>query len=133
MKGMRASKYFLTAVLATGLVAGLGVFRAADDKPKYSIEEVMGMAHKGTKTKPSLFKQVVDGKASDEQKKQLVEYYEALCKNKPEKGSEDDWKMRTSAMLKAAKEIADGKDAGKQLAKAANCKACHDLHKSEDD
>ncbi len=38
---MRTVKYFMMAVLTTGLVAGLGMFRAADDKPKYNIEEIM--------------------------------------------------------------------------------------------
>jgi hypothetical protein len=126
---MRTVKYFGMAVLTMGMLAGLGMFRAADDKAKYSIEEVMEKAHKG---KPSLFKQVVDGKASDEQKKELVELYEALAKNKPEKGSEDDWKKRTSAMVKSAKEVAGGNGgAARQLAKAANCKGCHELHKGE--
>ena len=36
----------------------------------------------------------------------------------------------TTALLKAAKGVAAGKaDAGKALAKAANCKACHSAHK----
>lgn len=127
---MRMAKYFGMAVLTMGLAAGLGVFRAADDdKPKYTIEEVMEKAHKG---KPSLFKQVVDGKASDEQKKELVEYYQALAKNKPEKGSEADWKKRTDALLTAAKQVANGNAAARQqLGRAASCKACHQAHKPD--
>ncbi|HZV04290.1 MAG TPA: hypothetical protein VE999_04295 [Gemmataceae bacterium] len=127
---MRTAKYFGMAVLTLGLAAGLGMYHAADEaKAKLSIEEVMEKAHKG---KPSLFKQVMSGKASEEQKKKLVEYYEALTQNKPEKGSEADWKKRTTALVKAAKEVASGNDSARQqLGKAANCKSCHDAHKGD--
>jgi hypothetical protein len=125
---MRTTKYFLMAMMTVGLAAGLGVFQAAEDaKPKYEIEEIMEKAHKG---EPSLLKQVLDGKASDEQKKQLVEYYEALAKNKPEKGSEAEWKKRTTALVTAAKDVAKGNAAARQqLGQAAKCKACHQAHK----
>lgn len=125
---MRTTKYFLMATMTMGLVAGLGVFRAAEEAaPKYDIGEIMEKAHKG---KPSLFKQVMEGKASDAQKKQLVEYYEELAKNKPEKGSEADWKKRTTALVSAAKQVANGNAAARQqLGRAANCKSCHQAHK----
>ncbi len=126
---MRTAKYFLMAVLTLGLAASLGMFRAADDKPKYTIEEIMEKAHKG---KPSLWKKVVDGKASDDEKKQLLGLYEDLAKNKPEKGSQDDWKKRTSQIVKAAKNVvADKEGATKELGKAVNCKGCHQLHKGD--
>ncbi|MGH7171172.1 MAG: hypothetical protein ACRELF_05505 [Gemmataceae bacterium] len=130
---MRTTKYFLMAMMTMGLVAGLDVFRAADEaKPKYDIEEVMQKAHKAPKGKLSLLKQVMEGKASAEQKKQLVEYYEALAQNKPEKGSETDWKKRTTTLVAAAKKVADGNAAARQqLGRAANCKACHQLHKPD--
>lgn len=131
---MRTVKYFLTAVFATGLLAGLSVFRAADDKPKYTIEEVMEKAHKPTKS--SLFVQVKSGKASAEQKKELLELYEALNKNpapKSEKGSPADWKKRTGALVKAAKDVVGGKEgAREELAKAATCGKCHSVYKTDD-
>jgi hypothetical protein len=105
------------------------LFRAAEDKPRYTIEEVMEKAHKG---KPSLFKKVVDGKASADEKKQLLEYYQELAKNKPEKGDAGDWKTRTNNLVKAAKHAVEDKaGANKEVAKAANCKACHELHKPD--
>ena len=126
---MRTAKYFLMSVLTLGLAASLGMFRAADDKPKFSIDEIMDKAHKG---KPSLWKKVVDGKASPEEKKELLGLYEDLAKNKPEKGSQEDWKKRTGNMIKAAKDVVAAKDgATKALGKAVNCKACHELHKSD--
>jgi hypothetical protein len=130
---MRTMQYFLMAVMATGLAAGLGMFQAADDaKPKYDIEEIMEKAHKAPKGKLNLFQTVVKGKASEAQKKQLVEYYEELAKNKPEKGDLKDWQKRTGAMVKASKDVLSGKEgASKELAKAANCKQCHELHRGQ--
>jgi hypothetical protein len=127
---MRTVKYFTMAVMTLGLVAGLGMFQAADDaKPKYSIEEIMEKAHKG---KQNLFKQVVDGKANANQKTQLLDYYQELAKNKPSKGDLSDWQMRTTAMVKAAQKVAGGNDGARQeLKKAANCKACHELHRED--
>lgn len=127
---MRTTKYFVMTMMTMGLVAGLGVFRAAEEAaPKYDIGEIMEKANKG---KPSLLKQVIEGKASDAQKKQLVEYYEELAKNKPEKGSEADWKKRTTALVSAAKAVANGNAAARQqLGRAANCKACHQVHKGD--
>ena len=125
---MRTTKCFLMAVMTTCLVAGLYVFGAVDDaKPKYEISEIMDKAHKG---KMSLLQQVVQGKANDEQKKQLLEYYEELAKNKPEKGELKDWQKRTKALVKAAKDVVNGKEGAAQgLQKAANCKGCHQAHK----
>lgn len=130
---MRTTKYFLMAVMTLGLAAGLGMFRAADDaKPKYDIEEIMEKAHKAPKGKDSLFKQVAKGTASKEQQKQLLEYYQELAKNKPPKGELKDWQKRTNALVKATKNIMDGKaGANQELAKAANCKACHQQHKGD--
>jgi hypothetical protein len=126
---MRTVKYFLMAVLTLGLAASLGMFRAADDKPKYTIEEIMEKAHKG---KPSLLKKVVEGKASKDEKSQLLEYYQELSKNKPEKGDAGDWKKRTGSLVKVAKDVVAGKEgATKVLGKTANCKACHELHKPD--
>ena len=127
---MRTVKYFVLATLTLGALSGLATFQAADgDKPKNSIEEVMEKAHKG---KNSLFKKVVSGNANADQKKELLGLYQDLSKNKPEKGSQDDWKKRTSAMVSAAQEAVDGKPgAGPKIAKAANCKACHDLHRGQ--
>jgi hypothetical protein len=130
---MRTTKYFLTAVMTMGMAAGLGVFGAAEDaKPKYDTEEIMHKAHKAPKGKMSLFQLVVKGKANEEQKKQLLEYYEELAKNKPEKGDLKDWQKRTGALVSAAKGVVHGKEGSSQaLMKAANCGACHKAHKGE--
>jgi cytochrome c553 len=126
---MRTTKYFMMAALAAGLLGGLGVYQAAEEKAKLDIEQVMEKAHKG---KPSLFQKVLKGEASSAEKKELVNLYEELGKNKPPKGSEADWKKRTTALVKAAKGVAEDKEGSTAaLKKAANCKACHDQHKSD--
>ncbi|HTU93285.1 MAG TPA: hypothetical protein VMF69_24605 [Gemmataceae bacterium] len=130
---MRTIKYFLAALMTMGLAAGLGVFGAADeDKPKYDIEEIMQKAHKAPKGKTPLLQQVAKGKANEKQKEQLLEYYEELAKNKPPKGSKEDWKKRTKALVSAAKEAVAGKaTAGKALTNAAKCGDCHKAHRED--
>jgi cytochrome c553 len=130
---MRKVRMFLLVPLTAFLLAGLNLFQAADDaKPKYTIEEIMEKANKKRDGQPSLLKQVVDGKASDAEKKELLDYYTELAKNKPEKGELADWQKRTKAILSATKDVVDGKPGSeKALQKVVNCKACHEAHKGE--
>lgn len=112
-------------VIAFGWVALSLATSAEDAKPKYTIKEVMKSAHKG-----GLMKKVADGKATAEEKTQLVEFYVALAANKPPKGEAASWKEKTDALIAAAKDAEAGKDgAGAALSKAANCMACHSVHK----
>jgi hypothetical protein len=112
-------------MIAFGWVALGLVTNAEDAKPKHTIKEVMKACMKG-----GLCKKVADGKASEEEKKQLVEHFEALAGNKPPKGEAADWKSKTDALVAAAKDVAAGKEgAGAALSKAANCMACHSAHK----
>ena len=115
-------------ILAAGALAfvalvGLNLRAADDPKP---IKEIMGKAHKD-----GLLKKVSSGKASDDEKKELLALYEDLAKNKPPMGDEADWKTKTEAMVKAAKAVVDTGDKKSQnaLAKTVNCAACHKLHK----
>ncbi len=125
---MRTLRYFVLAGVAVAVVAGLGAYRAADADVK-DIETIMDKAHKGD---PSLFKQVVSGKATKDQAKELLDLYTDLGKNKPPKGSESDWKKRCDALVTSAKDVvAEKPGATKALATAANCKACHTVHKPD--
>ena len=109
-------------IVAFGWVA-VGVSgRAQDPKPKYTIKEVMKVAH----AKGKLRDKVTSGMASDAEKKELVEYYEALAANKPAKGDEASWKEKTAELLAAAKEAAAG---NLDKLKAVNCAGCHKAHK----
>jgi hypothetical protein len=121
-------RYGAAALLAVAF-AGMTVLGAADTKPKYDIETIMEKAHDEDN---GIFHKVVAGKATDEQKKTLLELYTELGKNKPPKGEAKSWKEKTTALVAAAKEVVDGKEDGvKDLKKAANCKGCHSIHKKD--
>lgn len=112
------------AMLACGWLA-LSLVAAEEEKPKHTTKQVMKLAHKG-----GLLKKVVDGKATDAEKKQLVELYTSLAGNKPPKGDAAAWKEKTDAVVAAAKDAAEGKEgAGALLTKATNCMGCHKDHK----
>jgi hypothetical protein len=100
---------------------------AADEE--LSIKKIMEKGHKG---KPPLCGKVASGKASKEEKQELLDLYTALAKAKPPKGDADSWKEKTEALVKAAKAcVADDKDGPASLKKAVTCKACHDVHKGK--
>ena len=119
-------------LLAATLLLGLAIVttetltRAADDdKPKFTIKQVMKRAMKG-----GLCKKVASGKADDAEKKELLELFQAMAKQKPPKGDADSWKDKTEALVAAANANVKGEDgAGPKLGKAANCKSCHSKHK----
>jgi mono/diheme cytochrome c family protein len=109
--------------------AGLSLSSGAaqDAKAKFTIKQVMKTAHKDKRKD-----KVAKGDASADEKKQLVELYEALAANKPPKGDEADWKAKTAALVAAAKDAEAGKaGAGEALTKAANCMECHTAHKGK--
>ena len=115
--------------MCMALLTTIGLNAADDEKPKYTIEEVMKKAH----GKNNLPKKLAAGTATDKEKEDLVAYYEALGKNKPPKGDAEGWKKKTDALLTAAKGAVKGdKDELAALKKAVNCKACHDVHKPEE-
>lgn len=110
-------------LVTVGLVAGMSHARPLDD----TIKKVMKAAMKG-----GLCKSVASGKASDDQKKELLELFQSLAKATPPEGDDDSWKAKTGALVEGAQAAVDGKsDAGAKLKKAANCKACHDAHKGQ--
>jgi surface antigen len=114
----------VSAALAIAAVAMVNFSGAADvknedAKPKHSIKDVMKKGMKG-----GLCKKVVSGKASDDEKKQLLAMFTAMAASKPPVGDADSWKAKTSALVKA---VNDGDAAA--LKKAANCAACHKAHK----
>ena len=118
------------ALLATaGLVAfSVSTVRADNEV----IEKIMKEGFKAPKGTPKLVEKVIDGKATDEEIKKLLELVKQLPAEKPPRGEEADWKEKTDALLKAA-ELCDTKDpeGPAKLKEAANCKACHRDHKPE--
>lgn len=100
-------------------MAGATALAIADDAPKYTTKQVMKTAMKG-----GLLKKVAAGDASAEEKEQLHAMLVALASNTPKKGGEDSWKEKTGKLVAASKE---GDAAA--LKAAANCAACHKVHK----
>ena len=122
---MKTFKVVAALALTLGLV---GMTLSADDKKdaKFTIKEVMKKAHAG---KDALAKKIAAGDGSKEDKEILVELYTALAANKPPKGDEKGWKERADALLKAAKEVQEGKDGAadklKKLIEPTACMSCH--------
>jgi hypothetical protein len=114
--------------IALGIAACLVVGVGADDNKKYTIKEVMKQAHGGGQN--SLLNKVRNGKATKQEKEKLVELYIGMAANKPDKGDPEGFIKLTDAMVAAAKAAQKGDKASPQLlAKATNCKACHDQYK----
>jgi hypothetical protein len=126
---MQKTRLWSAALLGAAILASLGL-SAREDKPKYTIKQIMKKVHSG---KNNLAKKLEKGNISDEEKTIVVEYYEELPKNKPPKGDAKDWEERTNALLAAAKEATKGGEEERaKYKKAVNCKACHDLHQPEE-
>lgn len=119
-------KLLAACVLVAFGWAAISLSGAEDEKPQYTIKEVMKAVH----AKGKLKDKVVAGTASAEEKKELVAYYEALAANKPPKGDAEAWKKGTALLVTAAKEAAEGKEgAADKLKSASNCAGCHKAHK----
>ncbi len=117
---------FALSALAVVILAISSSYGA--DDPKYTIKEVMNQAHGGMQN--SLYAKVLTGKASQEEKDQLVDLYSALPDNKPNKGSAQSWKTKTTALLDAAKAVAENKNNSiNKLKSANNCMSCHSSHR----
>lgn len=126
---MRRVTAFL-AVLGCGLVVFWGVSYADhhEEKANHTIAEVMQLAHKKVKLLPK----VTGGKASEAEKKKLLELYASLWDNKPPKGSMESWRKLTGDVIVAACKVVLGeKGAEKKLKEAADCKGCHNAHKEK--
>ncbi len=84
-----------------------------------------------TNKKPArLLKKVATGGANDAEKQRLVDLYKAMQNLQPPRGEADSWSQKTGLLVAAAEAAkANNAEAKQMLTKAANCKACHDLHK----
>jgi len=82
-----------TVILGCHREPAATVTQAGGDQPKFTISEVMNKAH-GRKS--NLARKLILGQISDQEKVKLIEYYEALGKATPPKGSATDWQRRTS-------------------------------------
>jgi hypothetical protein len=77
-----------------------------------------------------LLGKVVSGKASNDDKQQMLELYVALARNKPHKGEISSWRKKTGVLVDAALEVVNGEQGAiKKLQAAADCKGCHNIHR----
>jgi hypothetical protein len=114
----------LAAVVAIGPAAGR--LRGADDeKPKYTIKEVMKKAHKD-----GLMKKLADGGGTKADAEELLDLYKEMGKHKAPKGDAESWKTKNKTLVDAAQAVVDDKPGARdELKKAANCAECHKAHK----
>jgi hypothetical protein len=126
---MRTVKYWLLAALAVSLV-GVGIAEEKKEEKPQSTKAIMKKYHYAPKGEDPLCKKFGAGKLSDAEMKEIVAAYEDMIKNKPPKGDEESWKKKTTALLAAAKDVADKKEgAAEAFGKAVNCMACHSVHR----
>ena len=110
-----------TAAIVTRATA-----EGAAPKPKYTIKEVMQLAHKKLKLHPKVLK----GQATEKEKLKLMELYIALWENDPPKGKKADWQKRVGDLMNAVCKVALGyPGAEAELKAVANCGGCHKPHK----
>jgi len=106
-------------------LAAFTSFASAKKGEQHEIfEEIMKKGFKSTEEKPALLKKVVDGTATAEEKTKLAQYIKKLVTLKPPEGDAASWKKKTQALVSAME-----KNDLKALKNAANCKACHKVHK----
>jgi hypothetical protein len=118
-------KWIVLAGMLAVVLSTAGVSQAVARDDEEAIKTAMKDAMKG-----GLCKTVTEGKATKEEKEKLLELFKGMLEAKPPKGDEASWKEKTEALVEAAQAAVDGKaDSSKLLKSAANCKACHDVHK----
>lgn len=127
-------KLVLTVVLLASLGLGLGApglenansEATTDEAP--SVSEIMKTLHK----KDKLHAAVSSGKASDEQKVQLLDLYLHMADTKPSNGQTEKWAAEVQPIVHAAAKVVVGREgAADEYKKAVNCKSCHDKFKSD--
>lgn len=121
------SAWLVMAVLAAGMLV-VGSVKAEDKKAESpSIKAVMKQAMAS-----KLAEKASKGEATPEEVKKLADLFTALHEAKPPKGEAEAWAMKTDALVKAIKGVAEGnKEAQVALGKAINCAACHKDHKGK--
>lgn len=93
------------------------------------VSDIMKKYHKAPAGEDPLCKKVSNGDGTSAELAELLKAYEAMAKEKPEKGLATSWEQKNAALIAAVKKLQkDPKDVS-DYKKAVNCKACHDPHK----
>ncbi len=113
----------------TLLAALVAVFGATSVFADGVISDVMKKYHKAPEGQDPLCKKVSNGEGTAAEINTLLQAYEAMAKEKPEKGLATSWEQKNAALIAAVKKLQkDPKDTS-DYKKAVNCKACHEPHK----
>lgn len=125
---MKKSSILLTLALLA--VTGFAFKAMAEgDKKESPIGQVMKDHFKGD---TSTIKKAAKGEASKEEIAKLVAALKVLQSEKASKGEASSWKEKTDALVLAGEKLEKGEaGAGEALKTAANCKACHDVHREK--
>jgi len=125
---MNTPKTLLAAgALLMTAVAGCSTF--SNTKPSLTVEQIM---EEGFKGKQSLAARLGENMASDADKQRMVYLTQQLALNPPPKGDLGSWQEKTAKLNRAAIALADKlPDSLEVWRAAADCKACHSIHKPE--
>ena len=112
--------------LFAAVVCGGGAMAINNNRAeKKTVKEVMKIAHKD-----GLHKKILEGKGTDEDKRQLLDLYIDLVEGEPKKGDKAAFQMQAgAAMMSAAKLVLGREGAIDELKKTSDCKSCHDQFK----
>jgi len=128
--GAGALLAFATCALMYAGSAGAQESEEQQPKPKHAIKDVMHGAHVAPEGGKSLKDRVVAGDATAEEKQKLLDLYISLAENKPPRGELEGFQKKTRGVILAAAKVVVGREgAGRELARATNCAACHRDHK----
>jgi hypothetical protein len=130
---MRAN---LSLLVGLSLASSLSV---ADEPPAtgkpLSINQIMVRAHlrpQNRATRNHLDHKLIDGKATDAEKQELLDLYTQLTKLTPPKGDAEAFRKDAQSLVDAVQAIIDGKENGKDLLiKATDCKSCHAKYRGQ--
>jgi hypothetical protein len=87
--------------------------------------DIEGRGNRGSKR--NLDTRVLSGKATEIEKKRLLELYRLLAKTTSPRGSLGKWKRYTEPLVEAMEGVTARREGSvEQLRKALDCKACHD-------
>ncbi len=123
---MKTTPLFPFAVMAA--LASMTLSGVAADP----IEHAMKLAHKAPKGEKKLGEKIVEGTATEEEVKKVLEAYLAVGDAKPPKGDHEAFKQKWAKLVSATQDVAAKKPGAAEAYKeAVACKACHSEHKGK--
>jgi hypothetical protein len=103
------------------------------DAKELGINQIMKRAHltpQNRGTRNNLDNKVIDNKATDDEKKELLDPYSSLRKQGPPKGESAEWDKRVGELVDSLKAVYAGeKGATERFIRARDCKSCHAAHR----